>query len=235
MTINYSALETAISSERLQTFRNQQIDDAATFALYQHNIALCEAFYSSLHVFEVALRNSLEGILKTVFGEEWFSEQRLFNLLSPEDADKIYKALAKLEAANRERRQKKQAEKPTTSGRVVSQLSFGFWTGLLGVDYQQIIWNPYRKRIFPEALPTQRDISRIRFELREIRYLRNRIMHHRPIWQDTRLQDKHANLCKLLGWLSADTALWLAQFDRFPTVHATAVNPAPSANLEGQR
>ncbi|WP_444945362.1 hypothetical protein ACJJIP_13825 [Microbulbifer sp. VTAC004] len=61
------------------------------------------------------------------------------------------------------------------AGRVIAELSFGFWTSLLDRRYKQVLWPRLLKTAFPEMprrLRTRNNLSR-RFQ--RICHLRNRI------------------------------------------------------------
>ena len=68
--------------------------------------------------------------------------------------------------------------RPLTPGRVISELSFGFWTALCSRPYSQSLWIPYLHRAFPTR---DWDTGLLFARLEAIRKLRNRVAHHEPI------------------------------------------------------
>jgi hypothetical protein len=226
MTINYENLKKILTPERLEVYRPNAQDLTQTIAEYENNIRLAEALYSSLHVFEIVLRNRLEQVLQLLFGTQWFTEPRFFIVTSEKIRNKLTEALLSLQEKNNERLITNKPIKPLTSGRVVAELSLSFWMTLLDPYHEQIFWRVHQRMIFPNVRSAERDIKIIRAEIREIRFLRNRVMHHEPILYDQHLLEKHQNLTKLLTWLSVEAGAWLLPFDRFAGVHNSLLGSA---------
>jgi hypothetical protein len=132
--------------------------------LYEQNTLLAESLYGILQGLEVALRNSMHAQLAADCGQaEWWDTLSL----EQEQASMLRKAKDAL----------KREGKPPDAGRVVAELSFGFWTGLTGPRYSDL-WRNHLVKIFPRR-PIQR--SEVQTRLNSIRKLRNRIAHHEPI------------------------------------------------------
>ncbi len=77
--------------------------------------------------------------------------------------------------------------KNITPARVISGLSFGFWTTLLGHKYEDrhsksLLWPNLESVVFPHA-PSGYTIADIRAAFHRIRLLRNRLSHHEAIWK----------------------------------------------------
>src|ERR1700694_4376445 len=96
-------------------------------------------------------------------------------------------------------------------GKLVAELSFGFWTGLVGRQYEQTLWVPGLYRAFPNATrivtagpegskKVKLKRSQIAERLDAIRKLRNRIAHHEPIW-DLGLQDRYREIIEAISWI----------------------------------
>ena len=213
--INTANLIQGISSDRLQPYRLQSGTEQDALKLYKHNILLSEALYPSLHMLEVVLRNNLERVLIQEFGPTWYQLSRFTYLLVRENGQLTVEGKQLRRAIN----ELAKARKPLVSGRVVAELNFSFWTRLLGRSYENYIWRPYNRIIFPDARASDREIRQIRDDLTSIRFLRNRVAHHEPIWNDPQLQSKHAAITRLLSWLNADAATYLGRCDRFSEVH----------------
>ena len=62
-------------------------------------------------------------------------------------------------------------------GKVVAELSFGFWWSLLGHEYNRRLWQPCLRSAFDGSVRR----AQLHSELNELRLLRNRIAHHEPI------------------------------------------------------
>src|ERR1700737_2649250 len=64
-----------LSLERIENYRRLTSDpEKLLLARYLWNIALCEACYPALSLFEVALRNAVDHTLTTNYGTNWLSK-----------------------------------------------------------------------------------------------------------------------------------------------------------------
>lgn len=97
--------------------------------------------------------------------------------------------------------------KPETPGRVISELSFGFWVNMLLSKYDPVLWAPLHLS-FPD-LPLDVDRAGFHARLLQVQSLRNRIGHHEPIFTRNLTRD-YADCLGLIRWLSADKAAWIA-------------------------
>src|ERR1700678_3064171 len=101
--------------------------------------------------------------------------------------------------------------KPLDAGRIVAELSFGFWTGLTGPKYD-VLWRDHLVKIFPRR-PVQR--TEVPPHLNTIRKLRNRIAHHEPIPFSRRLQKYVHQIFDTISWMSPMTARWVRSNSSF--------------------
>jgi hypothetical protein len=88
---------------------------------------------------------------------------------------------------------------PTDTPRLLSELSFGFWTSLFGHHFDRMLWVPGLYRAFPHfrrvmGKPIRRPAVAKRFHY--LRKLRNRIAHHEPIFTRS-LADDHESLLEV--------------------------------------
>ncbi len=193
--------KSAISAERLKTYEDwANSDNAEGHALYALNVALSEAFYTTLHILEITLRNSIHETLKQVHGDDWFSNRSVIN--DRYKVEKITQAKAK-------------HNKNTTDGKIVAELTLGFWTSLFSKGNKHL-WGQILMPMFDARRPLQRkEIAR---RLTSVRRLRNRIAHHEPIIHYD-LISHHLEANELIGWLSTDALNWCNMHCRFLTVH----------------
>jgi hypothetical protein len=163
-------LEKSISSERIGTYLSACAGDlVAAVQMYEQNTALSEALYGVLQAFEVTIRNSMHRELTAHFGvANWF--------------DRIPLLRAEAAALKRAKKSLLRAGKPQTPGRIVAELSFGFWVGLTSRPYSQKVWIPCLYKAFPLKRLAHKAANG---RLEEIRRIRNRIAHHEPIMQPT--------------------------------------------------
>ena len=211
------ALARSISAERLAGYYREVAPGTTTgvrpdpdplnaVARYQWNTALCEALYPSLQAFEVALRNAVHESLSEYYRPDWLQTAAF---LRPQEQERVRAAEDALRAQG----------KPITPGRLVAELTLGFWTGLFVHAYDRTVALPVmarRLRAFPSSLRTRRALYP-RFE--DVRFLRNRVFHFEPIWYWSDLPQRHANLVADLGYLSPEKQRLVTLLDRFPAVH----------------
>lgn len=95
-------------------------------------------------------------------------------------------------------------------GRVIAELSFGFWRYLVESRYLTALWTPALHRSFPygpqDVLTRQRQV---RSRVQQLHFVRNRAAHHEPIHQRDLRRDLDAAL-DLLGWVHPVAAEWAA-------------------------
>ncbi|BAZ79210.1 Abi family protein [Sphaerospermopsis kisseleviana CS-549] len=248
----YDSLCIVFSEPRLSTYliaTNQ--DKLEALQLYKLNMRLSESLYSFLCIFELTLRNRISNILVQEFGDNWFEEKAgkwLNGKAATEKQDKNgntqrARLLQQIDKAKEEiNKQNKKINNPQyhkliTSDTLTPELNFGFWTEIMGSDYDKIIWliqkNRYIKDVFSDA-PTNlnfaREIQRIRRSLYEIRVIRNRVFHHEPVFNTKKLSfdellTTYKDAKELLGWLSKDALYFFEENNQFEKL----VNSIPSS------
>lgn len=216
MPLDYFEIEhEVISSARLGRYAMQSATPAEDLAKYAWNMELCEAMYPLLHGFEVALRNRVHSELWRHLGyQRWFDPQR--NILRKDEMKLVKGAIRKL------RRNKKQPN----VGRIIAELSLGFWIHLFSLKYEQLLWHSRLLHdVFPYAPRQELGIHKVRARLNRIHYLRNRVFHHEPIWHWSNLKRLHEEILETTAWLSKDWSRVLIMHDRFPAVLAAGYKP----------
>lgn len=177
-------------------------------ALYQWNLEISAAFIVPLHVFEISARNGVVEALENVHGENWpWSIGFRRSLPRP----------AKAWQYNPETDLHTLARRLPTAGKIVAELKFAFWEKLFTSGQDRRLWEPHFRTSFPRA-PTDATIPELRaitFQtLRDIRFFRNRIAHHEPIFpRDLRADLQRLEL--LIRWRDPTTADWV---ERIQTV-----------------
>lgn len=174
--MKYEDYEKAFSPARLNRYLIAcQGNRTRALTLYRHNVKLCQKFYGILNVFEVVLRNAINLHYQKHFNDEdWILHQCGENGMlatAPQRAE-ILRNAADLQRHHR-----------YSNDRLVSSVTFGFWTYL----FNRL---PFRGggnsllRIFPNRTPglAQRPIFN---ELQQIKSFRNRIAHHEAICFNT--------------------------------------------------
>lgn len=205
-TIPYPGIEDTLSADRFGTYlawaggdRNKAV------ALYTLNALLSESLNLPLHMLEVALRNRIHLVMSTVHEETWFDMPE--HRLNPVQADMIAGARNDLTDHG----------KDDTPARIVAALTFGFWTAMLGKEYEDL-WQKTLKDIAKREDGKglrRKDFTR---SLSSIRTLRNRLAHHETVlyWN---LRKHYANIIQMTSWLSPVAADWCRAYCRFESLY----------------
>jgi hypothetical protein len=218
--LEISTLWRLVSAQRIGSYRRGMVgDDEEVLARYLWNIALCEALYPSLHFLEIGLRNVIFEAAAATYpaggtGTNCWLEHP--SILHADEARAVRAASHRLSRRG----------KPCEAGRLVAELSFGFWTTLFDVRYEQdrVLWpRLFGQKIFAHAPRHARSRKALSPLLNRVRHLRNRAFHHEPIWHWSDLTEQHALALELLGWMSPDLRATVTAVDRFPRVHREGV------------
>lgn len=213
-----SDLERLVSIPRLERYRDHHGDNLETAINYLWNSMISEALVQALSAMEVSLRNAVHRTFSEYSGTEyWF--QAILHPNEMKMVDDVWKRLS-----NRHRH-------PPTPGQMIAELTFGFWPTLFKSDYHDLWWKNKAvlfKAVFPHiphGLPPKRSITRkdIHERVELCKNLRNRVMHHEPIYQGVvRLNQPkaapdfiHSQIVELLEWIDPTCAVALTMVDRF--------------------
>jgi hypothetical protein len=197
-----ASIERTVTRERLTRYLGATKQDISrALELYEYNVQLSEVLYGLLHGLEVTIRNAEHHALTDSYGTP-----ACYDLapLSPYWQDQLAKSKAKPGAGG----------KP---GKVVAELTFGFWIDLISKPNHNVLWIGRRLRTaFPH---TKLDQPAIHQRLKTVQLLRNRISHHEPILTSANALyngDGVITLVQLLEcveWVCPETAQWIkAQF-----------------------
>lgn len=197
----------ALPPERLAPYHDATHGDgAAALRLYEWNIAASGAFYEALGIVEITVRNALNRMLTTFLGSDrgaWYDDQS--GILSVHAQEDIARAKVRIQRQGHDE----------TAGRVVAELSFGFWKFLLARRYEATLWTPCLRHAFPNLHPQRRATA---FEaMDKLHTLRNRVAHYEPI--HTRdLQSDMLRIYRLLDWIDPEVRSWAADLSRIGVV-----------------
>lgn len=209
----FENLEKSISKDRLEHYSKifSINDQKIIIQKYLLNVALSKSLYFSLQTFETTLRNSIHIVLSDKLNNEfWFDDE---NFLNPRLRVKIDEAKNKIDK-----------NKELTTGRIISELSFGFWTYLLGKEYEQKIWNRYVKLIFPNIPKNMAVRKKLAARINTIRNLRNKIFHFDTIVDIKNLFEIHQEILDFIYWLNKDIYKLTCLFDEFENVYKNEEN-----------
>ena len=182
MTILEKELEiysSTISVERLLSFKQNENDTIKILITrYKDNIRISQALYPELSALEITLRNAIDTMLKTCFSNTWLDDEILHqNILLDNEHQMLLNVYNDV---------KQKYPNNFTIGKVIANLSFGFWTNLCSKKYNAKIWTKKGafKGVFinyPEGM--QQQIHILSKKLRTIRNLRNRVFHYEKIFK----------------------------------------------------
>lgn len=197
-----AALERSLTRERLAKYLVAQGNDLnSAIALYERNMRLSEAMYSSLQCLEVCLRNTVDQQMVAVYGQDWLTNHTAAPL-TDFSRRLVREALEEVEPRD-------------PRGKLVAELKFAFWVGLHGPGYDNTIWRGALTRGFRARGGKKR--SDVHGRLNAIRRLRNRIAHHEPIYHLPMIE-RHTEVLEAIGWMCRDTEAWATHTSRFVQV-----------------
>lgn len=207
-------LEALLGEPRLKRYLDRY-DGNRTYALrlYRWNLAAASAFWGPISVLEVATRNSIHHLLVERTGQgDWWNDTSV--RLCDNERYAIDSAISTL--------QRRGCEEPN-SDQVVAATSFGLWVGLTGpgiardrlLSYETTLWQPRLQNAFPHRGNARRKY--IHSKLNGIRFLRNRIAHHEPIY-GAPLSGTYSDLLELASMIHPDVRTYLDTYSRVPRV-----------------
>lgn len=231
----------------------QQNNPAATLEdaldLYIWNLRVSGALQAPIHVLEVALRNALHLNLTMAFKNVWIDDPQFIHVCvtaqypqpqpgqsyipqGPDllkDIHKVRNRIAKSLARKNAQAAKKKlpiAKNAPSVHDVVAGLDFGFWTTMLDEKFEQSLWRPILHHAFPHystrtGNPLERKPISARFN--NLRDLRNRVMHHEPLFYRNVAQD-FQDISDAISWMYDDVAPWVDHHSRWPLIQATQAN-----------
>ena len=211
----FHQIESILHTERIDAYRHDGAAHDLTLARYMLNMALSESHYPTLQFAEIALRNAVHRELTARCGTDAWYDSPMARL-TPWQQDKVVEAKAAL-ARNR---------KPPTPGRMVAELTFGFWTGFFNNAHARTGIGSYLARYaFPHAPSPQQYQSKLDRRWLKIRDLRNRVFHHERILHWTDLDARHQEILEIISWISPELHDLVKSLDRFASIRNDGLNP----------
>ena len=170
--MSFSHVYAALSPDRISTYLDLAKDKPPSLhdalALHAWNSRVGGLLLSQLAVCEVVIRNAAADVLTAVYGSQWPWDHGFYLSLS-----------------NHGRKQLTEARTgQTRTGKVIAELSFGFWEHLFVTVHDPVLWTPHIHNAFPNlplGLAAYQARGDIHNRLSRLRKLRNRIAHHEPL------------------------------------------------------
>lgn len=202
---NNAIIDRIISKERLEPYLNYHKNDLSkAIAHYKSNILISESFYPLLAVLEIGLRNSIDYQLTKRFNDkEWYDNKEFVKIATRFQIDRISQARTNIYSEKKE----------ITPGRIISELSFGFWTSLFDTKFEMTLWKNLRLA-FPNCPKNIRKRKTMSSKFNGIRKLRNRIFHHEAItWNLNVLNSYKDEINQGIEWLNKDLLEWIVELN----------------------
>ncbi|AWL33850.1 MULTISPECIES: Abi family protein [Streptomyces] len=197
-------------------------DEPTALALYRWNSDLAAAFFEQLGHLEIMLRNALDARLvrrqeRRGHDAEWFDDPGL--RLGERAHKDIVQAKERARGVGRRRH-----EGTIARGKVIAELSFGFWRYLIARQHQDTLW-PDLARAFPHA--PGRALQVVELPVKRLHLFRNRIAHHEGIWHIP-VEQRRDDLLSVLGYIAPAARDWTAATSRIDQIMTS--RPVPSAS-----
>lgn len=202
---NIAISDRIISRERLEPYLNYHKNDLSkAIAHYKSNILISESFYPLLAVLEIGLRNSIDYQLTKRFNDkEWYDNRDFVKIATRFQIDRISQARTNIYSEKKE----------ITPGRIISELSFGFWTSLFDTKFEMTLWKNLRLA-FPNCPKNIRKRKTMSSKFNGIRKLRNRIFHHEAITWNLKVLDSYKDeIIQGIEWLNEDLLEWIVELN----------------------
>ncbi len=200
----FSALEGSLAAPRLARYLGESSGDKHLgLRLYVWNGYLCEAFYLPAQTAEVCVRNAIHKVLQEKHGANWYQRGSFLCTLP----DRLRRELDDVI-----RDERGTHGTGMTSDHIVSGLSFGFWVHLLTKPYEGVFWPTRFGLAFPHK-PNEVGRMDLYTRLDRLRIFRNRIAHHKPIF-DKGPKAEYLNMLDLISWVCPDTRWFIGQISR---------------------
>ena len=180
-------------SAKTQFLSNQRLDAYVDFQEYQQNLKNSKESYVLLCMLEVSLRNSINHCFLKNISTDWLEN----DFLNSNSQNKI----------NEVKQRINKNQNTDTHNKIISELSFGFWTALFRKDYAHIMRTKMIKDIFPN-LPklSEKFIDRdyINKKLNHIRVFRNKVFHYDKIINKKEFENIGNEIYELLEYFDKD-------------------------------
>jgi len=191
--------------------------------LYKANLKVSQAFLPVLAILEVTLRNRLNAILSSHFTDsDWIINQKTgfmvhHSLTYVRGGRTMHNHYLKKQVEKAETRIRNSGM-PVTSGKIISEQMFGFWTELFERTYYRILLGrPIQ--IFTN-LPSGHGRDEVIDALNQIRLFRNRLYHNEPLCFNAaaisfqKAEDIHGLIKDILNWCDPELTIWIKDIDQ---------------------
>jgi len=198
-----------LSPARLSTYRAATAGDlGAALTLYRWNAAMSAALWESIGHAEVVLRNAAHDALSARHSArgragQWYDDPA--GELDQHAHEDITKALRRSPAGPN-----------PPAGKVIAELSFGFWRYLLARRYTALLW-PALRPAFPHLAGSDR--RTLELPVTNVHRLRNRVAHHEPVIAES-IPARYDDILNIVGAVDPALRAWVDGDSRVPALLA---------------
>jgi hypothetical protein len=237
----WSALERTLSKGRLTYYLDlveekmgraggtEDLKRQRAFELHHWNTKLSESLYLPLQVFEITLRNRIDGSIsayhKKHFGtREWYQDARWPSTwcTATDRNGKPYvnRTIDAIERALHDSQKTKWLRHSTAHSHFVAATMLGFWVDFLSPEYEHL-WTEILQSAFWQGA-NRVELHRL---ARQTNDIRNRMAHYEPIIvkrkNDLELDQLHEKILRYIKALCEETSDWVRRTSSFETAWDT--------------
>ncbi len=198
-----------LTADRLRSYLASCDQDlGCALGLYEWNLTASAAIMQTAAMVEVVIRNALDAQLVA-----WASGRGAQSWLDVCPLDS--RGRADIDKARD--RATSYGRAALTHGKVVAELSFGFWRYLTAQRYHASLWVPALHNAFPGGDVDLRDRRRkVERYLADLMLVRNRAAHHEPIHRRNLARDLDIAV-ELTRWVHPEAGSWIAEKSAIPS------------------
>lgn len=217
--MKYDKLEKYVSEPRLKRYYTScNNSKSKAQKLYRKNLLVSKSFYPVLNLFEIFLRNVIDTqLIKHFSDKDWIINQKTGFMSNKSLKSSKYFLRESVNSAEKKLKKGISSSSVITSGKIISELSFGFWSGLFYRHHYKLLSGDII-HCFPNK-PKYVNRKYIEKELNKIRSFRNRIYHNEPICFNgsainfNQAQSIKKNIYDFLEWIDPDLVDFIRKFD----------------------
>ena len=200
-------------------------DQRKCIKLYKSNLSVAQSFHPLLGTLEVALRNGINDQLTSYFtDQDWIINQKNGFMVHPaltftnkQTGNTVTNRFLYNSVRDAERKLNRRRI-GITSGRIISEQTFGFWTDLFEKHHYKILMGRPIKTF--KHLPPGYGRTEVLNALTKVRQFRNRINHNEPICfagsniDFSQTLEVYQSLQNLLSWIDPELLKWTKNIDK---------------------
>ena len=225
--MEYRKLEYYLSQPRLDRFLSAT-GSSKTKAqkLYRINLKVAQSFYPVLNLFEIFFRNIVNYQVSSHFtNPNWIITEKTGFMNDPSLHSSRFFLKNAVSKAERVIIRKGRI---VTSGKIIAEQSFGFWTSLFDTHHYRLIGGVVI-HCFPNK-PAHVNRNILSQKLNRVREFRNRVYHNEPVCFNgstidfTKATNIKQEIYELLEWIDPDLTDYVEYFNGIDTKIKMAIN-----------